>query len=352
MSTPSSPTFRLFDLPRELRDKIYELVLVPRFPIEFAPSALRPEPEGHEGFWEDPHDSGEKHWKHHYYADVQPRLKLLLANRQINDEATPIYYGQEFRFTSQAGWVTLYCWLKLIGERNGRLVKNITVCHPAWGTTPRLCYDLNMKLPFTRMSAPRALVSLLSKDTYTPPLPGAMEILSSMPNPQNVRLVTHARWEDLSVDHPILSIGVDGGPKVTVINLVAYNLTLRLATGHLSIRDPVTAADEIINRNRDGVFDDCVALGPEDLPVILRNLKRNLELLEARGIDITEELYDQHRHWPVQVDEDCVNKDLCDYMRNHCGIVGIYPDEGEFWAPLSACRGTRELFLCRDYHML
>ena len=124
------------DLPAELRNTIYHHALVPQTPIELAPMLssdfdsnpsnyclLHPQAKFH-------YFNGEMWHRERYTKVIQPSLALLRVCRQIHQEGSGVYYGQEFRFTNSLGWHILYHWLMLIGRRNNRLVTNITVSHP------------------------------------------------------------------------------------------------------------------------------------------------------------------------------------------------------------------------------
>lgn len=126
--------FRLLDLPRELRERVYEFVLIPDVPIELAPitkcsqecdcTDLHPS--------ESVHQEGPAEWHYRrYQQEIRTSLSLLRVNKQVNEEATKFYYGQDFRFSNPAGWWVLQHWLDSIGEQNRSFVRHITICHPA-----------------------------------------------------------------------------------------------------------------------------------------------------------------------------------------------------------------------------
>ncbi|TKA72345.1 hypothetical protein B0A55_06765 [Friedmanniomyces simplex] len=92
--------FRFLDLPRKLRDRIYNLALVHDPPIELA--GLVPG-QRHEDFWEEVDDNGQPWYAQRYQEQIALSAQLLRTGKQICQEATPIFYGQRFRFTDQAG---------------------------------------------------------------------------------------------------------------------------------------------------------------------------------------------------------------------------------------------------------
>jgi hypothetical protein len=78
----------------------------------------------------------------HRWRDVyRPIAALLRTCRQMHKEATPLFYGQPFRFSSDAGWIVLFYWLNQIGLRNRMHLKDITVCHPALSTWLDYSFD-------------------------------------------------------------------------------------------------------------------------------------------------------------------------------------------------------------------
>ena len=137
-------------LPTDIRDIIYELVLVWDPPIEFAPlNSNKFDP-----FWptsnagsdtlpvygDNGRDWHTKRWKEQTWP------ALLRFCRQILWEATPVFYGQPFRFSNKAGWLVLYRWLLKIGPHNRRYIRDITVCHPALSLNPANDRDLRQFL--------------------------------------------------------------------------------------------------------------------------------------------------------------------------------------------------------------
>lgn len=148
MATEEITTTNFLTLPRELRDIIYKLTLVPSEPIEFAPinygtyfSENRDDdfaltPDWYFGPLEDDFKEGQSFFigaswhRDRYIKDIQPSLALLRTSKQIYAEASEVYYGQEFRFSNPFGCYFLGKWLKLIGPVNGSLLRHITASHP------------------------------------------------------------------------------------------------------------------------------------------------------------------------------------------------------------------------------
>ncbi|EME85105.1 uncharacterized protein MYCFIDRAFT_83118 [Pseudocercospora fijiensis CIRAD86] len=90
------PAISFLDLSPELRNKIYELALVldPAYVELSAKTTV---------FWEGNEKAREHHLKRYKY-DIQRRLRFLRVCKQVYEEASPIFYGQnEFRFTSVKG---------------------------------------------------------------------------------------------------------------------------------------------------------------------------------------------------------------------------------------------------------
>jgi hypothetical protein len=146
--TPINPSKKSFlDLPAELRNLVYEHALVQQEPIELAPLQfahdyinrtirpdylpLSPKAAKFARRHNIPCFTAERYHNWRYNKEIQPSLRLLRVSRQINTEASAIYYGQEFRFTNEMGWHILYEWLKTIGPCNRQFIRHLTVVHPA-----------------------------------------------------------------------------------------------------------------------------------------------------------------------------------------------------------------------------
>ena len=93
-------------------------------------------------------------WYSDEWARIRSNLRIMTLCHQINSEATGIFYGQHFKFTSDVGWVMLYHFLSKIGPEKRALLRNITVCHPAFSSLPSDC-------------PPRQQTGHLYRDDYT-----------------------------------------------------------------------------------------------------------------------------------------------------------------------------------------
>ncbi|KAL8860701.1 MAG: hypothetical protein Q9178_002731 [Gyalolechia marmorata] len=106
-----------FDLPREIRDKIYEICLVMKG--EIAPF---PGPKDHLSCLA----ANRVQSQQEFYANQKPEVVLLQLNKQINIEATLILYGQNLWRVSQ--------WDKNSSKRNkpfwskaGKFVRHVVI---------------------------------------------------------------------------------------------------------------------------------------------------------------------------------------------------------------------------------
>ncbi|KAK3634813.1 hypothetical protein LTR56_015094 [Elasticomyces elasticus] len=127
----SSTPYPFLALPAEIRNKIYEFVLV-HGAIELAPL----------------HAIGKNNGRlriHHmkrYKREIVPGLKMLRVCKQINVESTPVFYGQnEFRFSNTYGFDIFAHFARTIGKRNLALVRKITECYPKPPSRPGIRND-------------------------------------------------------------------------------------------------------------------------------------------------------------------------------------------------------------------
>lgn len=124
-NSPQSPLEGSFeDLPGEVRNLIYELVMVqePAY-IELSPKTNRQR-------------IGNTKARYHHMKrlkrEVGPALRLMRVNKTIGAEAASVYYGSnEFRFTSVKGWYVLDTFLREIGPENVARLRSIAV-HVPW----------------------------------------------------------------------------------------------------------------------------------------------------------------------------------------------------------------------------
>lgn len=120
------------ELPRELRDNIYEKVLVFAEPIELAPFGGEFEQWQH-GISERPNVYQYRH-AHRFRNEICPCLRLFRVCKQIYMEACGVYYSENaFRFSNRMGWDAMVRFLALIGTHNSSLLRDVTVVDPISG---------------------------------------------------------------------------------------------------------------------------------------------------------------------------------------------------------------------------
>ncbi|KAK5739153.1 hypothetical protein LTR17_005454 [Elasticomyces elasticus] len=108
-------------LPAELRNRIYREPLV-FGSIELAPLFIHTA-ANHKG------NNGRARVLHmrKYKREIVPRLRLLRTNKQVHEEASSIFYGEnEFRFTNRYGFDTFFFFTRTIGELNTSLLRKVT----------------------------------------------------------------------------------------------------------------------------------------------------------------------------------------------------------------------------------
>lgn len=118
--------FRLLELPIEVRLIIYEAILILDDPLKFGPMLIGQENDEHYKDWDTQFGFTRAASRSHL-----PNPELLHTCHQIQSEAAPIYYGQELRFSGLGGSVVLEYFLKKFPKRYFKLLRNITVAHPA-----------------------------------------------------------------------------------------------------------------------------------------------------------------------------------------------------------------------------
>ncbi|KAI7198316.1 hypothetical protein KC316_g6262 [Hortaea werneckii] len=326
--------FRFFELPREIRDCIYELVLLPKSPIDFAPLVRY---KSYESFWNECTPYEDTHgWHFDHSRKVKATVLLLRANKQINSEATPIFYGQPFRFSNQSGWLILYHWMESIGGDKWDMVKDITICHPSFMTFPEVVY-------YARYEYGGLAFSLSISDLYYEERPwqpvksnfktyhevggccgpeiDPVAAISRLPSLRNLRLIlTCTQRADLWVNspglHPILDVNTPADLKIQAISLINYYYPYYCCPQPRDITDNIATEFGTIS----------IAEAYADM--------------RDKNVEITGMFYDRHGTFPVFPNMDCANKDLCDYLRNH----------GNYWDNEivdGVCCGTKDE---RDEH--
>ncbi|KAF2162911.1 hypothetical protein M409DRAFT_26763 [Zasmidium cellare ATCC 36951] len=111
-----------FDLPGEIRNRIYRLALVFDEPFEFLPKAA--------GGRKAPARACVRAKK--LFAKSLGLRKLLRVNKQVNKEASDIFYGENLLcFSSVLGWQFLRGFIETIGKDNAARLRKITV-HIHW----------------------------------------------------------------------------------------------------------------------------------------------------------------------------------------------------------------------------
>ncbi|KAI6842787.1 hypothetical protein KC340_g7366 [Hortaea werneckii] len=352
--------FRFFGLPPEIRDWIYELVLVPEFPIDFAPLVRG---RSYESFWEDSTPYEETHgWHFDRYRKVKAALMLLRTNKQINSEATPIFYGQPFRFSNQSGWLALYHWMESIGKDKWDMIKDITICHPTFMGFPK--YERHIVDSYGGFALSLGMRPLYEDyfevqrdhwerginkriDTYHEdgdcggPEIDPVEMISDLPALRHLRLIlTCTQREDLwwNCDletpgtHPILDVETTAGLSIQAISLVPYD-----SSDPSNIID--TAAEDfgtIKDYPPDSRFKKVVGLQNKVWSDEAIEIRQAYADMRDNNVELVGMYYDAHCHFPVFPNKECANKDLCDYLRGfHFGRFDHKSVDG-------VCCGTKD----------
>jgi hypothetical protein len=176
--TPSKKPTSFLDLPRELRDEIYTQALQMPVPIDIG--CCLPSP----GYWHDPVSN-----------PLRPSTPhLLLANKQIHDEATAVLYGTNtFKFPHPGQFSAFN---EQIGADNAKQIKNISL----WIRFPgpdEIVFDAGDMLPEEYDSVPEHWMAVLHECRMTRVRHLAIEaemigcepekVLSVLPMPDELR---------------------------------------------------------------------------------------------------------------------------------------------------------------------
>ncbi|KAI7551887.1 hypothetical protein KC331_g2259 [Hortaea werneckii] len=335
--------FRFFDLPREIRDCIYELVLIPEFPIDFAPLSRY---QSYERFWNESTPYEDTHgWHVVHYPKVKAALMLLRANKQINSEATPIFYGQPFRFSNHSGWLALYHWMESIGTDKWDMIKDITICHPSFMSFPKdvsqtivscggFAFSLGMR-PLYKGYDELLRDYLEGRSDEKPlgyhedgnccgPKIDPVEMISDLPSLRHLRLIlTCTRRKDLwcNVDlktpgtHPILDVNTPAGLKIQAISLINYYYPYYCCPQPSDIiHNSATEFGTIIYC--DGYYKLVVGFQGQLNPDEASAIQKAYADMRDKNVELVGMFYDKQGTFPVFPNMDCANKDLCDYLRS------------------------------------
>lgn len=131
---PSAKPVGLFDLPGEIRNRIYRYVMVFEDPFELLPKA-----NGYRRSYSRALRALD-HGRKQFTKSLRAR-KFLRVNKQINTEASDIFYGEnEFCFRSIMGWQFLQGFMETVGYKNASRLRKISV-HIHWHGSTLHCSD-------------------------------------------------------------------------------------------------------------------------------------------------------------------------------------------------------------------
>lgn len=317
-----------FDLPREIRDIIYKLALVPEQAIELAPFAFPNHPD-FDGCFTPPQRpwggfSGAEWHIERYKTVIQPSLTLLRASKAINHEAGPVYYGQEFRFSSNYGWHILHRWLRLIGPKNRPLVRHLTASHPGitamvdsdvrYGMTYDAEADLKLspvKTTFPSYDPHTDLTGKKNLQVYHKNLrrwvkkANPTKALLSLTDLRTLRFTLFAKTYGVPVNSFFphdAAFTIDWAKlpnlRISVVNLVSHY-------GGMSREITLDAAYATNPYPLDKYY---VHDAGDDSRAAARNY---FDSVKEQGWTLEEAFYDNHYSYPVLTGQYCTNKDIC-----------------------------------------
>lgn len=310
---------------------IYACILVPDTPMEMAPFE---DCQCNSGQWSEywrrfdrsPNERerprSDQFYKHMATKVYRPSLVFLRVCRQIYHEASAVYYGQPFRFSAKPGWDMLYFWLKQIGPRNRKLLKNITVCHPAMAEVGNLA--LHLQAFKISDSAPDVFHdydwewhSSLAGVSYDPrvgpptrqrwagwdSIPHTAFMLAELPRLLRLRFLVrrkdiHAQGDERDfydfptlTNHPVYEYLKEHSlcKNISIVKFIKYD-------------DDENSLEATYNRS------------PQIDSEINRDARIFFHSVEQLGWKVEETRHDMWDHYPVAKGVQCGNEELCDYF--------------------------------------
>ena len=295
-------------------------------------------------------------WFASEWRKIRERLLNLAVSKQFYAEAIDVFYSQPFRFTGDCGWIMLFHFLVRLGVRNRWKVKDMTVCHPGFSSSP-LIYT-----PQQRSAPPEDGDSY---DVFNEHMRafgfGPVMWKGSFPSLGHEDPEAE-RWTSTDAEADDMTVRLLG--KVTSLT----NLTLTLPQYRFPdeqypfdglekclIHEYRWPQGEQLTRSmlhlvssRHACFDasrfqPCMAEiyglpQTKELKGPILNLHRYIpngggrpdrimevsrpleaqkffEAVKALGWEVKEVYYDERGHYPVKSEEGCVNRSLCDLLR-------------------------------------
>ena len=342
ISTTEPPRKSFLDLPAELRNIIYEQALVQKEPIELAPLQfshddvnrtirpdylpLSPEAVKFARRFLIPDFTAERYHKWRYENEIQPSLALLRVSRQINNEASPLFYGQEFRFTSEMGWHILHEWLQTIGPKIRQFVRHLTVVHPAISEYNDMYLEEEWHRrwvfkPTGAMISPVALdmprQALLSKQEDDESIIQWMEekdpttILLSLKDLKSLRFVLLTAdcclaFGKRALHHPLMNpANFSPTAHLSCLNLVGHfggrRMEVKTDFAYARVQLPNVPPTRYPNTRDD----------------LMARAKWFFDEVEKKGWKLEEAFYDNHYTYPTPEIGHCANEEICRFVGMH-----------------------------------
>ncbi|KAF2724769.1 hypothetical protein K431DRAFT_343688 [Polychaeton citri CBS 116435] len=286
---PQTPLKGCFeDLPGEIRNKIYEKVMVqePAY-IELSPKTNRV------------YVANTKSRYHHMKRlkrDIGPALRLMRVNKKIGGEAASVYYGSnEFRFTSVKGWYVLDTFLREIGPGNVARLRHIAA-HVPWQGEVNDCPKDTLPESNAQIDHIQELISTMGMHPrkfrksfcLSACIGRTARILEAVGALQSFRLILP---DTFSIFFPLkmgVPINVAMFPRGVEITLVSLQGSFKLPPGHADqINYDAHALRLLQHQREDGVVD----------------------FARERGLKIVCMAYDNMGYYPSTDPEDCIFED-------------------------------------------